>query len=639
MIISYTLDNTVPSTEQSAMIMDGLDTLSHVALAETVCFDNYHDAGFGSFRLPSESIDELNTPVTSSSDVSFFDSYDVLPITASATLEASINIPDRLTETLFGQFRPQVSQNTTYNTVSSSSSSNNRSSLCSTESAQFPKNYPQHLHYKGTLVTTSVTPTSGNNDAVQNLNLFAQPFFNMLSQTMQGAQVQAQVPQASSCDVTCQQQQQSLIDHQQQIDFNAIISTLSDCQQTGPSSLFSSAPTTPSQQSMAGSPPPDTQQSSCDQFSTGFASPLTSPVTPTSSHTTPEPQMCSDLDAIEQAFSAPPPPPYTAPSISYCNAMNFPIKHQKAVFSSCSHQQTATSGFCDGNISGLSFPSCTSDSVTAQQGLPHYQTCDITYQPQSTSIGANFKCTIQGTVTGLQSHLPDFSALQQTTVQQRSASVTPPMYSNVPIKTEPMSDLPNDSYLLPSTSQMTYDQTSSQKTQLQHGILNQPYQQSHLKLLPVKPRKYPNRPSKTPPHERPYPCPVESCDRRFSRSDELTRHIRIHTGQKPFHCRICLRSFSRSDHLTTHVRTHTGEKPFSCDSCGRKFARSDEKKRHAKVHLKQKAKKEAKLLAVSVTMPSQTTSSVTLDSLSFGLNSAVTQSDSIIPHVVTTSSL
>uniref|UniRef100_A0A8D8Y6Y7 Early growth response protein 3 n=1 Tax=Cacopsylla melanoneura TaxID=428564 RepID=A0A8D8Y6Y7_9HEMI len=130
-----------------------------------------------------------------------------------------------------------------------------------------------------------------------------------------------------------------------------------------------------------------------------------------------------------------------------------------------------------------------------------------------------------------------------------------------------------------------------------HEILSQVYQQSPLplKLVPVKPRKYPNRPSKTPVHERPYACPVENCDRRFSRSDELTRHIRIHTGQKPFQCRICMRSFSRSDHLTTHIRTHTGEKPFSCDVCGRKFARSDEKKRHAKVHLKQRSKKESKM--------------------------------------------
>ncbi|XP_051903503.1 early growth response protein 1-A-like [Hippocampus zosterae] len=84
--------------------------------------------------------------------------------------------------------------------------------------------------------------------------------------------------------------------------------------------------------------------------------------------------------------------------------------------------------------------------------------------------------------------------------------------------------------------------------------------------------------------ERPYMCPADGCDRRFSRSDELTRHVRVHTGQKPFQCRICMRSFSRSDHLTTHIRTHTGEKPFACAECGRKFARSDERKRHTKIH-------------------------------------------------------
>lgn len=125
-----------------------------------------------------------------------------------------------------------------------------------------------------------------------------------------------------------------------------------------------------------------------------------------------------------------------------------------------------------------------------------------------------------------------------------------------------------------------------------------------LKWMPVKQRKYPNRPCKTPVHERPYKCPVEACDRRFSRSDELTRHIRIHTGQKPFQCRICMRAFSRSDHLTTHVRTHTGEKPFSCDICGRRFARSDEKKRHTKVHSKQKGRGSSTVASTSGSMPS-----------------------------------
>nr|XP_015837968.1 PREDICTED: early growth response protein 1 isoform X1 [Tribolium castaneum] len=181
---------------------------------------------------------------------------------------------------------------------------------------------------------------------------------------------------------------------------------------------------------------------------------------------------------------------------------------------------------------------------------------------------------------------------------QSSSALVVPSTSNLVPKQEPFSagcsseigQQSNSSY---GVQLAEYNPSTSKG----HEILSQVYQQSPvpLKLVPVKPRKYPNRPSKTPVHERPYACPVENCDRRFSRSDELTRHIRIHTGQKPFQCRICMRSFSRSDHLTTHIRTHTGEKPFSCDVCGRKFARSDEKKRHAKVHLKQRMKKESKM--------------------------------------------
>ncbi|KAM6909220.1 uncharacterized protein FYW49_013109 [Xenentodon cancila] len=104
---------------------------------------------------------------------------------------------------------------------------------------------------------------------------------------------------------------------------------------------------------------------------------------------------------------------------------------------------------------------------------------------------------------------------------------------------------------------------------------------------PKKPRGAGKRRAAPKSGVKPFPCSVQGCDRRFSRSDELNRHVRIHTGQKPFQCTICARSFSRSDHLTTHTRTHTGEKPFSCDVCGKRFARSDERKRHGRVHVKQ----------------------------------------------------
>jgi hypothetical protein len=127
-------------------------------------------------------------------------------------------------------------------------------------------------------------------------------------------------------------------------------------------------------------------------------------------------------------------------------------------------------------------------------------------------------------------------------------------------------------------------------------------------LMPMKPRKYPGRVCRTPIAERPFPCPAESCDRRFSRSDELSRHLRIHTGQRPFPCKICQRAFSRSDHLTTHLRTHTGEKPFACEVCARRFSRSDERTRHMRVHNKRVAhqRNEASAKISDISMSSDT---------------------------------
>ncbi|XP_050533008.1 Krueppel-like factor 6 [Daktulosphaira vitifoliae] len=49
---------------------------------------------------------------------------------------------------------------------------------------------------------------------------------------------------------------------------------------------------------------------------------------------------------------------------------------------------------------------------------------------------------------------------------------------------------------------------------------------------------------------------VGRCPWRFARSDELTRHYRKHTGDRPFKCTQCSRAFSRSDHLALHVKRH-----------------------------------------------------------------------------------
>ena len=50
--------------------------------------------------------------------------------------------------------------------------------------------------------------------------------------------------------------------------------------------------------------------------------------------------------------------------------------------------------------------------------------------------------------------------------------------------------------------------------------------------------------------------PLTALSYRFSRSDELSRHRRSHSGVKPYQCPVCEKKFARSDHLSKHVKVH-----------------------------------------------------------------------------------
>ncbi|XP_069382778.1 zinc finger protein 64 isoform X1 [Paralichthys olivaceus] len=110
--------------------------------------------------------------------------------------------------------------------------------------------------------------------------------------------------------------------------------------------------------------------------------------------------------------------------------------------------------------------------------------------------------------------------------------------------------------------------------------------------------------------EKPFEC--ELCHKRFSRRDKLNMHSRLHTGEKPhkckhcpyaaadssslkkhlrihyderpFKCQICPYASRNSSQLTVHLRSHTGDAPFQCQQCDAKFKINSDLKRHVRIH-------------------------------------------------------
>lgn len=76
------------------------------------------------------------------------------------------------------------------------------------------------------------------------------------------------------------------------------------------------------------------------------------------------------------------------------------------------------------------------------------------------------------------------------------------------------------------------------------------------------------------------------CEKRFKTKKNLQCHMATHSSVRPFKCEYCYKTFKLQRLLKFHEGLHKDEKPFNCDICGKGFPAKAYMKSHLKMHMK-----------------------------------------------------
>ena len=83
-----------------------------------------------------------------------------------------------------------------------------------------------------------------------------------------------------------------------------------------------------------------------------------------------------------------------------------------------------------------------------------------------------------------------------------------------------------------------------------------------------------------------YCCMYSACGKGYSTKFNLKRHVETsHLKIKKYRCHDCDKQFASKQNLSEHMHIHSGAKPFFCKICGKTFRQASQLSLHKRTHL------------------------------------------------------